>query len=684
MTPKSATTARLGACLLLIVSTLPVASQESTSEPIRTNSEGASETDAGENGVVGLMPLGENEILLLGQESEIDFTQDDDPLMGAPEASVSEVIDVQVVNVEVVVTNKSGQPIPGLTRDDFTLYEDGRLIELSNFFIFPDSSLPLADALAVNSSGGATTGATSAAALATTASLPNSVTQDRHIIVFVDNLNIRPQSRKLLFASLRDHLREHSGQRMMLVTMNRRIKIEQSFTRDVDQILAALDKIETQESLHALYDGARRIYLSRLERASLRIFTPRQGLETDADFDDAIRVALELSESARLLAEERYQKVEATLEALGSLCDNLGGINGRKALIYLSDGLPIRPADPLIEAWNSKYQNWVIANTEAMRNNSRFPGAAGKFTQLTTAIDSSQFDLQSELNRLTIQATDNRVAFYPISTSGRTNDSISAEYTGSATNDSGSMRRDAQELENFTRDTALMRMAGDTGGRAVLRNANLGKLLEDVESDLTHFYSLGYSPQSRGPDFRPRKLHVEVKVPGARARHFKAHRTKSWRQRLGEKTAAAALFAVEENPLQVRVAPGDFTTDGESYTVPLMVKVPFHQIRLVHQDQHFNAQLTVLVQVRGDQDGLSRPRRFDLPIKIPDHRVLEVLPQVAAYPLELLMLGGPHRVAIGIHDHLAHTDATLMVDLVIEAGEPDRSRQVEPKAAGQS
>ena len=110
-----------------------------------------------------------------------------------------------------------------------------------------------------------------------------------------------------------------------------------------------------------------------------------------------------------------------------------------------------------------------------------------------------------------------------------------------------------------------------------------------------------------------------------------------------------------------------------------MVKIPFEQIRLVHQDNHFNAQLTVLVVVGDEKDALSNTRRFDLPIKIPDHRVLEVLPQLAAYPLELVIPRGEKRLAVGVRDHLAQTEATVKYDLVVERGTVEKD--AEPPAA---
>src|SRR5437660_7646712 len=45
-----------------------------------------------------------------------------------------EKIDVNVVNVDVTVTDRAGNPVRGLTRDDFEVFEDGKLQKISNFY----------------------------------------------------------------------------------------------------------------------------------------------------------------------------------------------------------------------------------------------------------------------------------------------------------------------------------------------------------------------------------------------------------------------------------------------------------------------------------------------------------------------------------------------------------------------
>ena len=55
--------------------------------------------------------------------------------------SLGETIEVNIVNVDVVVTDKDGNRVRGLTKSDFTILEDGKPREISNFAEFA-SPLP--------------------------------------------------------------------------------------------------------------------------------------------------------------------------------------------------------------------------------------------------------------------------------------------------------------------------------------------------------------------------------------------------------------------------------------------------------------------------------------------------------------------------------------------------------------
>ena len=576
--------------------------------------------------------------------------------LAAQEEPYEEVVEVHVVNVEVVVTDKAGQPVTGLTREDFELFEDGQPMMLTNFY--------------------------AAEGTRDNAALPPDGTSRLNLVIFVDQLNIGPRNRKLLFDRLRQELRERvtEGTRVMVATLGNRLQIAQPFTEDLDLVFAVLDEEEEKTSFFAVYDSERRLFLNKVQRASLREFTIQTGTlvdpftgqitiaetESDPDFDFAVREAMDLAIESRRLAERTTQRVRATLGALGGFCDTLGGMAGRKALLYLSDGLPLRPADPLFEAWLSKFDVWAIQNDSDIRRRSRQQDASREFQQVQFAIGASNYDLSADFEQLAVRASDDRVAFYPISNSGRGGGFVSASHGGGDVFSGGSVNRSSQVAANITNAASLMQIAEDTGGVALVRSANLGHLLDRVRSDFENFYSLGYSPAHGGTDETYHKLRIKVRGEGLRVRHFKGYHNKNWRQRLGEVTAATALYAIESNPLKVEVKTGEARQEGKLYRVPFTVMIPFDQIRLVHQDRHFNAQLTVLVQVRDEDDGgLSATRRFDLPIKVPDDQVLEALAQTATYEMELEMEPGRKRIAVGVHDHLAHTESTVKYELVV-------------------
>ena len=52
----------------------------------------------------------------------------------AAQEKLVETIEVKVVNVDVVVTDRAGNPVTGLTKNDFVLFENGKPQEITNFY----------------------------------------------------------------------------------------------------------------------------------------------------------------------------------------------------------------------------------------------------------------------------------------------------------------------------------------------------------------------------------------------------------------------------------------------------------------------------------------------------------------------------------------------------------------------
>ncbi len=109
--------------------------------------------------------------------------------------SFTEVVEINVVNVDVRVTDANGKPITGLRKRDFELFEDGKRIDISNFAAVV--------AGVSREDGEETPPARPAAEEAAAAAAPEDLW---NLIVYVDNFNLHPGNRTRVLQQLRDFL----------------------------------------------------------------------------------------------------------------------------------------------------------------------------------------------------------------------------------------------------------------------------------------------------------------------------------------------------------------------------------------------------------------------------------------------------------------------------------------------
>ena len=138
-----------------------------------------------------------------------------------------ETIEVHVVNVDVVVTDREGNRVRGLTKDDFELYEDKRPQTITNFYEARDDVLaPAAQAPAAAPS-------------------PPEQRQHRRFAFFVDNDSLHPTVRKEVIASLHKFVDANfrPGDEASVISFNRAPKIVAPLMSDKATILKAIDDI---------------------------------------------------------------------------------------------------------------------------------------------------------------------------------------------------------------------------------------------------------------------------------------------------------------------------------------------------------------------------------------------------------------------------------------------------------
>lgn len=526
-----------------------------------------------------------------------------------PVEGFADEVSVEVVNVEVRVTDRKGRPVTGLSKDDFELYEDGRRVEISYFS---------------EARGGRVADAEADPALlpmppAAGGQLPDPPRRAadlRHFVLFLDLDHLSPASLRRVLPGLERFVGEvrGPGDRVMVVVRQGNLRVVEEFTHDAVRVAEALAEISGTASGGIQRETERREVLRAL-RLALEHQDPGRGCtETESQYAEQI---------VRQYAGAVGSEVEGTVSALTSLVRALVGLPGPKVVVYAGDGLEQRPAIDLFH---------LLADLCPVRER-----------EIQTNF--LENDLSTSFQRLTADANANRVTFYTLDAGGlRTDASVEGADVLVRPSTIGKRMR-AANLQH-----PLFLMADETGGKAVLNANRFGEELEEISRDVQTYYSVGFVPEHQG-DGRVHRLKVKVKAAHHDVRYRLAYRDKPLEERIVESMMGTLLFGVEDNPLRVEVEMGDPQAGAAGgYVVPVHIRVPLESVVLTPGADFSIGQLR-LVLVALDPEGEWTPvKQQEVLFKVPEGRD----PRQALREFEVAMElpPGDNVVAVGVRDEV--------------------------------
>jgi VWFA-related protein len=520
-----------------------------------------------------------------------------------------ETLDVNVVNIDVYVTDRSGKRVSGLKKEDFEVYENKRPVAITNFYAVENG---------VAVAGLEAPAAPEVPGMPAKAEIPED--QRLRLVVYIDNFNIRPFNRNRVMRSLREFLHRNVSpdDQVMLVTYDRSLHVRRPFTSDAGAIASALYELEKLSGFAVQGDSERRDLLREIE-------------EAEDQFSIEGRV--------RQHAESLSNDLEFSLDALKEIVGSLAGLPGRKALLYVSDGLPMRPGEDLFQMISAKFPN------------SR------------STLDILSYDFARKFAELANHANANRVSFYTIDAAGlRVSSSISAE---NQTASQHSALIDSTYTHNL--QSSLRYLADTTGGQAIVNTNDPLPGLRRVADDFDNYYSLGYTP-AHSSDGRYYKVEVKVKRKGLQVRHREGYRDKTVDSRMADGTRASLYFGYTHNPLGLEVVPARMTRreDG-NYLVTLSVKIPIGKLVLVPTEAVHEARARLFVSAMDRDGGMSEMQQVPVPITVPNAEVEAAKGKHWAYELTLLMRPGEQKLAVGLRDEIAATSSFVSKNVRVGA-----------------
>lgn len=529
-------------------------------------------------------------------------------------AGFGETIEVNVVNVEVFVTDRKGKRIKGLKKEDFEILEDRRPVKVTNFYAIEEGKIVAGAPEPIATPEPET--------IAPPLELDRGIPEDQrlHLVLYVDNFNIRPLNRNRVFRSVRDFLQTkvRPGDRVMLVSYDRSLKVRRSFTSDPLVISSALFELETVTGWGVNADSERRDLLSDIR---------------GADEENLTEVLMK----ARTHAESLANDLSFTLDALKQTVSSLAGLPGRKAILYVSDGVPMTPGEEVFYAIHEKFPN---------------SGAI---------LESHQYSFSRRFQELAAQANANRVTFYALDAGGlRTPTSISAEESQPGS----SAMIDSVYWSNI--QSSLQLLADETGGKAILNRNDPGPALAETAADFDTYYSLGYAPAGGSGRYHKVDVKLKGKGRGFTVRHRAGYRDKTPEARMGDGVMASLFFDYSSNPLGVSVETGNQRRreDGH-YQIEITVRIPIGKLVLLPEGDKQVARVRLFLAAMDEEGGLSEVQSAPIPISVPLDQIDEAQAKNWAYTFPLLMRAGGNKLAVGLRDDLAAASSFVLTQIQV-------------------
>lgn len=569
----------------------------------------------------------------------------------APTATFGERVNVEVVNVEVFVTDRDGNPVTDLTAEDFQVFENGLERPLTNFYsqvagearrraVAPERPTDTPEDTVRE-------GAPGPPGLIPVEAVPPPE-QRLHLVIFVDNGHIRPTNRNRVFEQLSDFVHALEPSTLIsVVSLGSSLRIHSDFLSSRNTIGEILDDLETTSTQEGSEEVQRRQILGEIFRGETfgRRNVGGAGAVTDP-----------LLARIRAYAQSEYDRGRQSLDTLGNLVLTLGGVPGRRAMLWVADGIPQTPGEDLYTAWAEAFGFETTASADFERQVGRL-------------------DLTRQLEELVDRANSARVTLYTLDAAGdlvgRTRSaSVGGRVPTEVLSVVEANYRDPQEYT-----------AQATGGRRLVAGPRLTEGLEAMIGDFRTFYSLGFTPAEVGPETR--SIEVRVRRDGARAdglrvRHRESYERRPVDRRAADATLAALLYGSGDNPLAVELIAGQrqkpagsnqqASSGSSAVLLPVRVEVPVARVTLVPGTGPDGAvlhtgQLTLFVSIQG-AEGDARPvQKIPFHAAIPADKLEEAQGRALSYTLPLVLQPGDRQVAVGVRDDVAGVVSTVRLVL---------------------
>lgn len=520
-----------------------------------------------------------------------------------------EIIEVRLINLEAVVTDKEGERVIGLSPSDFRLLVDGEEVSIEFFsevrggVAMESTGVPLGMELAPGTAVGQPVGTS--------------------YLVFIDDFFSITRDRNLVIDQIIEDVANLGAEdRVAVVAFDGRdLEMLSSWTGSVPEVQDVLRTARERPS-----KGLQRLTeRSRFDDAN-QVATISEQLRYD---DRQVSLEAYLTPEERFYAGMLAGQVERAVQAASATLRSFAQPPGRKVMLMAMGSWPFLPGD------------FVVSDIRRPLMDHRVPGGGELFRPLTETanrlgytlypIDVPGFDrAQGDITANLQGGTNGRIAY---------NEGLNDPRTG--------VGRQAAFVREQEAHYTMQFLAEETGGRAFINSQRL-EAFESARADTRSYYWLGFTPQWQGDDSY-HDIEIELVDPSLEIRSRTGFLDLSRVQETTMVVESALLFGSPPSEDLLALRFGRPKKEGfRKMMVPLTVEIPFDKMTLLPTGEgQLRAQLELRVAVIDKTGAQAEIPVIPLMLEVPR----EPPPgEIYTYEVLLKMRRERHRTVVAVYD----------------------------------
>ncbi|MBN1567855.1 MAG: VWA domain-containing protein [Acidobacteria bacterium] len=524
-------------------------------------------------------------------------------------------VPIGVVVVNANVTDERGNPVTDLTREDFRVYEDGKLQSIQTFALE-----------SYNPANSDEKSSVEPALSATDAAEPG-FSRPRLISIMIDDVTSSTEDSCLRVAeAVASFIENDMNPGDQVGIWSGSGKVNYPFSNNKQMLLEQVAVLP------------KKLNRSRVERSECPVLTDLQAQKIVNNRDpDSLNIAVQ--ESMRCLMMDSERKPMDQGEAVASAVKKMNMLSAAESHARME-------ASRQYQETMYRNRNLLAVLRRHLRSLRHFD--AGKSLIFFSGGFLHQ-DLVFELQDVVEQALRSGVVLNTVDIRGVYDPSyIPVDERIVTTGSLFSRKREEYRTDAASREEPLSQMANDTGGFFFHNNNDIYNGIRQISGRQEYYYILTYAIPPQKPDGRFHAIKVAVTRPGVQVSYRKGYYAPreevTFERRKTEDILEALQAPGDLNEIPMTLSYNSYQDDDTTYNISLLMKIGIKNLRFLDEDSRHKNMISMVVAAYDEADRYVNGVEKSVDFRLTDASYIDLLDRGVTSRIELKLPIGRYRI----------------------------------------